>query len=437
MVPPPLDTDNDDDLLIPQFDGNLTLDSECESEIENNPIPVIISTCRPQKPCVSTRKTANIPVRCQSKKVFTASQLPVIVNLNPRSVYNKKKEFKDMMEQLDLDICCMSESWDRKNKGLEKVIQMEGYHIVKNVLQRTGKGGKPALIIKKEKYFIKELSPSVITVPPTVEASWALLTPKIQVNPDVKYIAVASVYYAKRTKRKAFIDHICETYNLLLAKYGQGLQFVIAGDFNRLNINPILDLSTSLSQVVQIPTRKNPDAILDKIITTLAKYFLPPTTLPALDNDLEGKGKPSDHLIVIMKPICQSEQPKPKKKTITFRPLPESGMLELKNWLLTEPWVNLYQAENAHRKAEILHQTLMEKLNIYLPEKTLHISPDDKAWTNNEIKILDRRRKREYRKRKKSAKWKSLDARFREECEKAKHYYSKNIVNDLKKSNPS
>ena len=45
--------------------------------------------------------------------------------------------------------------------------------------------------------------------------------------------------------------------------------------------------------------------------------------------------------------------------------------------------------------------------------------------------------KREYRKRKKSAKWKSLDARFREECEKAKHYYSKNIVNDLKKSNPS
>jgi hypothetical protein len=43
----------------------------------------------------------------------------------------------------------------------------------------------------------------------------------------------------------------------------------------------------------------------------------------------------------------------------------------------------------------------MEKLNIYLPEKTLHISPDDKAWTNNEIKILDRRRKREYRKRKK------------------------------------
>ena len=82
------------------------------------------------------------------------------------------------MKQLDVDICCMSESWDKKKMGLEKVIQMDGYHIVKNVLQREGNGGKPALIIKKEKFFVKELSPSVIRVPPTVEASWALLTLK-------------------------------------------------------------------------------------------------------------------------------------------------------------------------------------------------------------------------------------------------------------------
>ena len=144
------------------------------------------------------------------------------MNLNPRSVYNKKKEFKTMMEQLEVDVCCMSESWDRKKKGLEKVIQMDGYQIVKNVLQRSGKGGKPALIIKKDKYYVKELCPSVITVPPTVEASWALLTPTIQVNTEVKHIAVASIYYAKRTKRKDFVDHICEAYNVLLAKYGPG-----------------------------------------------------------------------------------------------------------------------------------------------------------------------------------------------------------------------
>ena len=431
-----LNPEYNNDQNIPQYDGNLTSES-MESEIYTNPIPVIISTNRPAKPLVSPRLSANIPVKYQSKKVFSATQLPVVVNLNPRSVYNKKKEFIDMMEQLDVDICCMSESWDRQKNGLENAIKMEGYQIVKNVLQRTGKGGKPALIIKKEKYFIKELSPGVITVPPTVEASWALLTPKIQVSPEIKHIAVASVYYPKRTKRKAFVDHICETYNLLLAKYGQGLQFIIAGDFNRLNIKPILNLSPSLSQVVQVPTRMNPDAILDKIITTLSKYFLPPTTLPPLDNDLEGNGKPSDHLIVVMRPISQSEQPKLLKKTITFRPLPESGMLEMKQWLQKEQWLELYKAENAHKKAEILHETLFEKLNVYMPEKTIKIGPEDSAWINNEIKTLDRKMKREYNKRKKSAKWKDLNEKYKEQCKKAKQHYSKSIVNDLKASNPA
>jgi exonuclease III len=263
---------------------NSNFDSESDDYHNHNLIPVIVYADRPAKPCVSPQKTANRVIRFQCKKVYTATQLPVIVNLNPRSVYNKKKEFKDMMNQLDVDICCMSESWDRKDKGLEKFIQMDGYQIVKNVLQRDGKGGKPALIIKKDKYFVKELCPDIITVPPTVEASWALLTPKIKVNNEVKHIAVASVYYANRTKRKAFIDHICETYNLLLAKYGQGLHFIIAGDFNRLNINPILDLSSTLSQVVQIPTRRNPDVILDTIINTLSKYFLSPLLYSSLKN---------------------------------------------------------------------------------------------------------------------------------------------------------
>ena len=224
---------------------------------------------------------------------------------------------------------------------------------------------------------------------------------------------------------------------MLLAKYGQGLQFIIAGDFNKLKINPILDLSPTLSQVVQIPTRTNPDATLDKIITTLSKYYLSPTTLPALDNDTDGKGKPSDHLIVVWKPISQSEQPKPKQKLITFRPLPESGMLLFKQWLQLETWQQLYQLETAHQKADLFYSTLLEKLNLYLPEKTIKIRPDDQAWANNEIKTLDRKLKREYRKHKKSDKWNKLNEKFQNECEKAKHSYSTNIVNDLKLSNPS
>ena len=38
-------------------------------------------------------------------KLLTAATVPVLVNLNPRSPYNTSEEFKDMMKQLDVDIC--------------------------------------------------------------------------------------------------------------------------------------------------------------------------------------------------------------------------------------------------------------------------------------------------------------------------------------------
>ena len=57
-------------------------------------------------------KRNNIRIR-RSNKLLTAVQLPVVVNLNPRSIYNKAAEFKTMMEQLEVGVCTMSESWDR------------------------------------------------------------------------------------------------------------------------------------------------------------------------------------------------------------------------------------------------------------------------------------------------------------------------------------
>jgi hypothetical protein len=50
---------------------------------------------------------------------------------------------------------------------------------------------------------------------------------------------------------------------------------------------------------------------------------------------------------------------------------------------------------------------------------------------------MDRKIKRDYRKHKKSRKWRIMYQKFSEKCEKAKSDYSENIVSDLKTSNPS
>ena len=76
-------------------------------------------------------------------------------------------------------------------------------------------------------------------------------------------------------------------------------------------------------------------------------------------------------------------------------------------------------------------------MDIYLPQKTINIRPDDRPWVTTELKEIDRNRKREYSRKKKSPKWKKLNELFIQKSEKVKKDYSKNTVNGLKFSNKS
>ena len=117
-------------------------------------------------------------------------------------MYNKIDEFHDMMEQYQVDLCVMSESWERENLKLRDIIHLENFEIVTNVVQRSGTGGKPAIIVNGDKYFIKRLCPDPITVPIGVEIVWCLLTPKESNGHKIKKIAVASIYSKPRSRKK-------------------------------------------------------------------------------------------------------------------------------------------------------------------------------------------------------------------------------------------
>ena len=95
------------------------------------------------------------------------------------------------------------------------------------------------------------------------------------------------------------LDHISDAFHILNTKYGRGLEFVIAGDTNDLNLGPILDLSPKFQQIVNDFTRLNPPAILDPIITTMPNLYQVPECLDPLDADPDKNGSKSDHKIVI------------------------------------------------------------------------------------------------------------------------------------------
>ena len=153
---------------------------------------------------------------------------------------------------------------------------------------------------------------------------------------------------------------MAESVNYLKAKYSN-IHLLLIADSNRLNLDPIIGLLPQLSQVVTVPTRLNPPATLDTIITTLSKYYKEPYTKPPIASD-KSNGKPSDHLVVLYEPKFNPIQHKPRKyKRVQYRPLPDSGIAFFGTWLKDQNWNEIYQSDDINYKAEFLQHTLMSK----------------------------------------------------------------------------
>ena len=96
------------------------------------------------------------------------------------------------------------------------------------------------------------------------------------------------------------IDHIVETIHILRSQHGNEISFLLAGDLNLLDINPILQSYGALSQIVTEGTRDS--AVLEYIITDLQGLYHPPSCISPLGVDEDKIGENSDHSIVVLAP---------------------------------------------------------------------------------------------------------------------------------------
>ena len=258
----------------------------------------------------------------------------------------------------------------RKSQTLDDIIHIDNHIVISNPSQRAGTGGRPALIVDNTQFTVHNLTQSEIVIPWGVEIVWAVLTPlNITVDSNIQKIVVGSLYCKPNSRKKtALLDHIAEVYQLMSAKYSRGLHWIIAGDYNELKIQPILDITPNLKQVVTKPTRLNPPRVLDKIITTLTPYYQEPIILPPLDSDPDKNGKPSDHNIVVMSAInVVNNKPGRQSKNITYRPITESGIDEMESWLNCDELPNHLENKKLNEKAQDMMNLLQTKNNLFFP----------------------------------------------------------------------
>ena len=372
------------------------------------------------------------------KRICEALCLPKVLNLNPRSLYNKIEQFVTFVKEEEVTLTCISESWEQIGKPLKEIINLENHEIISNVHQRNGVGGRPAIIVDTKHYNVENLTQSAVSIPWGVEAVWALLTPKNTSNKSmIQKIVVGALYSKPDSRKKSLLhDHISQVYNQLCSKYAKGLHWIICGDTNDLKLDPILHLNKNLKQVVQDPTRLNPPRILDPIITTLSRYYQKPKCLPPLDPDT-ADGKPSDHMMVLMEPISiLNNQPARMKREIIYRPYKKENLQKMWDWMKTENWDTITHEETAHKKAVVLQQLLLSKYHQFFPEKKRVISSDDQPYFSEKLATLKRKKCREYSRNRKSKKWETLNAIYVEELSKAKRNFYQQKIKKLRTSKP-
>ena len=112
-----------------------------------------------------TVKRSNLYVIRKSNNLVQALQLPVCANINPRSLYNCSEEFKTYVQEENIDVAFLSETWERENKPLTDIINIPSHTIISNVYQRKGVGGRTALVINHDKFKITTPVESHVSVP--------------------------------------------------------------------------------------------------------------------------------------------------------------------------------------------------------------------------------------------------------------------------------
>ena len=168
------------------------------------------------------------------------------------------------------------------------------------------------------------------------------------------------------------------------------LYFIFLGSFNTLN-----------------PLRQG--SILDIIIMNLNGYYKTPIIAPPLQPDDPDKAKPSDHSVSVCTPHTDRYRPAGRNyRIIKYRPMPDSSVHRFGEWIVNENWNSINSQMSANEQSVAFEQLVSEKLNMFCPEKEMKQGSQDKTFITAELKKIARQKGREYNKRGKTEKYKTL-----------------------------
>ena len=161
-----------------------------------------------------------------------------------------------------------------------------------------------------------------------------------------------------------------------------------------------------------------------------------PIIIPPVPCDDPTSGQPSDHSVPVCYPHTDRSKPPVRRyKTVSYRPLPDSGIAKFGTWIINEG-LDIDEDNKPNEYAHLLESVLLDKLNEACPIKSMKLGPQDKPFMTPELKKLSRCKMSEYNKNGKSVKYQDLKTQFDRKYKLAAQRFLENKKEELKKTEP-
>ena len=337
------------------------------------------------------------------------------------------------MRSLGVALC--TETWQQSTnqkyqKEVERMLELRGLKMVSNP-RKYKRGGGVAIVADLSQVSIQPLE---IPNLHNLEIVWALVRPKVP--GPIKQIITFAFYSPPRSRKKTKLsDCIITTLHSLLTSYPEA-GIMGGADRNCYNLGPILGAGIPRLQNIQhLPTLGGKN--LDILLTNMGSFYSYPVIVPPFACDDPRKGVPSDHSVPVVYPVTSAKLGTGTHYTErSTRPLPDSGVRDFGVLLIDEDWSSVKEEDSSETQEAALQDLLGKFLDKSCPIKTVKLRTQDKPFMTEELKLLHRKRTREYRKHGKSPEYIRLTDSFDTKLHKASRQFLKKNVDNLLQAKP-
>ena len=340
-----------------------------------------------------------------------------IATANARSVELKLPSLIDMFTESELHIVLLTETWIKTNCNYDRIKEdlVMNYGLDIFVYNRPGsrRGGGVAIVFNpkyvklKENRFKREGAEVVSAEGNIIGDNRKLVLYSIYLPPNI----------TKKSAERTF-ELIDEDITKAKTEKENAI-IILGGDLNQFGIDRAFSDQVDIRTIDSPPTREN--ARLDLIATNLHEHVQRTYTCDPLQNEISV----SDHKPLISEFVL----PHAHAFTIikyTTRKYTRKKEEEFITELNETSWDDLYAAPTSSAKTLILHNKVEQLMNKYFPLKEYSVRSTDDPWITDHYRKEERKRRLEYQRNGRSAKWHALKRENKSELyQLKKNFYGK------------